>query len=230
MQTSPQRRITGPGAAALKYDILTALLVTAQQDETHLARLAGRLSLVITARFNWRSGSFSVGMREIARMWGVTERTAKREIAQMRAQNWLTLHIPAARGRVATYRIAFDVLLRDTQPYWHKIGPDFTARMSREPEGEESSKVVPLHTPQASLPSPHTTWGRACRLLKDENPVQFNAWMASLVEIDDQGGTLNLQAPSSFVADYVATHFRTKILSAIPLTDGVRDVRIMAPK
>ncbi len=75
------RNITGPGSAALKYDILTALLVTAAQGEATEARLALRLSLLITARFTWRSGTFSVGRREMARMWGVTERTANREIA-----------------------------------------------------------------------------------------------------------------------------------------------------
>ncbi|MEJ2031079.1 MAG: hypothetical protein P8X66_14795, partial [Maritimibacter sp.] len=94
-------RIAGPGASAIKYDILTALLVTAAQGSPVEARLALRLSLLITARFNWRQGSFAIGQREIARMWGVTERTAKRELAEMRGRGWITIAVPAARGRVA---------------------------------------------------------------------------------------------------------------------------------
>ncbi len=49
------RRPASYGAAALKYDLLTMMGVT--------------------ARYNWRNGEMTVGRREIARLWGVDERT-----------------------------------------------------------------------------------------------------------------------------------------------------------
>ncbi|MEO0945774.1 MAG: hypothetical protein AAFY06_13185, partial [Pseudomonadota bacterium] len=107
-----RHRITGPGSAALKYDVLTGLLVLAAQGEPADARLAMRLSLLITARFNWRSGTFAVGLRELSRMWGVTERTTKREMSAMRGRGWIVIHTPAARGRVAVYRIDLPTVMR----------------------------------------------------------------------------------------------------------------------
>ncbi|MDB9808783.1 hypothetical protein OAB79_02595 [Yoonia sp.] len=102
------KRAVGQGAHALKYDILSALLVLAAQGETTNARLALRLSLLITARYDWQRERFNVGLREIARMWGVTERTAKRDMAQMRALQWISVSRAAARGRVTEHRINLD--------------------------------------------------------------------------------------------------------------------------
>ena len=107
----------GPSAGAAKYDVLTALLVMALQGETVEARLALRLSLLITARFNWRKSVFAVGQKELARMWGVTERTVKREMAEMRSRGWIEVAVPAARGRVAEHRIMFETVLGVTMPY-----------------------------------------------------------------------------------------------------------------
>jgi len=58
------------GVSAIKYRILTALIVTAAQEDGAVGRLVTRLSPVITARFNWRNGVFNVDLRELARMWG----------------------------------------------------------------------------------------------------------------------------------------------------------------
>ena len=93
------KNAVGQGAPVLKYDILSALLVLAAQGDTTESRLALRLSLLITARYSWQRKRFNVGLRELARMWGVTERTAKRDMAQMRALNWITVTRAAARGR-----------------------------------------------------------------------------------------------------------------------------------
>ena len=121
---------SGPSAGAAKYDVLTALLVMASQGETVEARLALRLSLLITARFNWRKGVVSVGQKELARMWGVTERTVKREMSQMRARGWIEVSVPAARSRVAEYRIDFEAVLATTMPY-PPGAKTFTSRRQR---------------------------------------------------------------------------------------------------
>ena len=230
MKSTLTRRITGPGASSLKYDILTALLSMAAQSDANTARLALRLSLVITARYNWRLGTFAVGQREMARMWGVTERTAKREVAEFRARRWITIKIPAARGRVATYDIAFDVILKSSQPHWDSIGPDFVARLTHTPEENlAKDNVVPLRPAIADPPEDDTIWGRACTHLAAQDAALYAAWIAPLALIDQDHGVLTLRAPSRFLADYVATHFKPRILAAIPIFEGIRDVRIEGP-
>lgn len=225
-------RITGPGAQAIKYDILTALLAMAASGDGVEARLSLRLSLLITARFNWRSGTFAVGQRELARMWSVTERTAKREMAEMRGRGWIVVAVPAARGRVAEYRIELDEVLRATMPHWQAVGPDFAARMAGAPEaeGQGAGNVVPLRR-DAALPEPDgTAWPAAAVKLQLQDPAVYAAWLSGLVPVDTDAGILTLSAPSRFVAEYVATHFKTRLLAVLLAEDaGLRDLRIIGP-
>ncbi|MEX0338711.1 MAG: DnaA N-terminal domain-containing protein [Arenibacterium sp.] len=225
---SPGKKIVGAGAQAIKYDVLSALLVVAAQGEPVAARLALRLSLVITARYNWRAGFFAVGQKELARMWGVTERTAKREVSAMRARGWITLSVPAARGRVAQHRIELPTILRDTMAFWPAIGSDFVARMSSTPEPEAPSNVVPLH-PVAIYSDPDDSgWAAAATRLQAQDPAVFNAWFAGLQVLEATAGVLTLAAPSRFVADYVRTHFLTRLLVAVVAENrAVRDVQIV---
>ena len=234
-RSSPLHRagpVTGPGAGAIKYDILTALLAMANAGDPVEARLALRLSLLITARFNWRHGSFAVGQAEMARMWGVTERTAKREVAALRARGWIVLAVPAARGRVAQYRIDLPGLLAATMPHWDAVGPDFVARMTDTPPPADSN-VVPLRP--AALPEidsgDETGWSAAAARLARDDSTLFRAWIADLVPEDRVGGRLTLLARSRFAADYVATHHTTRILAALAAEGcGVSELRILSPE
>ncbi|MBU2359972.1 MAG: hypothetical protein KKB02_13750 [Alphaproteobacteria bacterium] len=214
------RPAAGPQAGAQKYDVLTALLTLAAQGAPVQGRLALRLSLLITARFNWRLGQFCVGQREIARMWGVTERTAKRELAQMRGLGWISVTIPAARGRVATHAIHFDAVLPDTMPYWTAVGPDFTARMTGAAAMPQVpvSNVVPLH------PVPVTTaadgiWAEAAARLQQDAPALFQAWFSGLRMRTCDGGVLRLVAPTRFIADYVRSHYTGHLMAALLACD-----------
>lgn len=220
--------IAGPGSAALKYDVLTALLVLAAQGQPVEARLSLRLSLLITARYNWRAGTFSVGLRELARMWGVTERTAKREMAAMRTRGWIAVSVPAARGRVAKYRIDLRVLMRATMPHWEAVGPDFAARMAGAPEPEAASNVIPLRKPKGCLPeADELGWSAAASRLRNQDPAVYEAWFASLTAVEIDSGTLILAAASTFQADYVRTHFKTRLLAALRAANpGLRDLAI----
>ncbi|WP_171060798.1 DnaA N-terminal domain-containing protein [Poseidonocella sp. HB161398] len=227
------RKLAGPGASSIKYDLLTALLVAATCGDAETSRLALRLSLLITARYNWRQERFTVGQKEIARMWGVTERTAKRDMAAMRGRGWIEVSMPAARGRVAQYRILFDAVLRATSGYWNAVGPDFAARMSETPEapGETPANVVPLQKPAGALPAMDgTLWSRALAELAAKDPAMAGAWFARLAEVDAEGGTLTLMAPSRFVAAYVETHFQTRILAAVSSQDtSIRSIELLWP-
>jgi len=223
--------VTGPGAAAIKYDILTALLVTASNAEAVEGRLAMRLSLLITARFNWRSGVFCVGQSEMARMWGVTTRTTKREIAAMKAIGWLSVARQATRGRVAEYRIHFDRVLQTTMPHWEAVGPDFVARMVGVSQGEsaEPSNVVPLRK-AAELPEDDGSgWAAAAERLRAQDVAAYDVWLAPLRPVGLEQGIFTIMATTKFQATYVRTHFQTRILAALLAEDsGIREVEIIS--
>lgn len=225
------KQITGPGVSAIKYDILSALLVTAARGDAVKARLALRLSLLITARFNWRSGCFAVGQKEIARMWGVTERTAKREMAHLRGLGWITVAVPAARGRVAQYRIELNTVLRATMPHWEAVGSDFVARMTDVPPHEVASKtnVVPLHRDLALPAEDGTRWAGVAQRLQSQDPAIYGAWFAPLKPLDLESGTFTLLAPSRLHASYVRAHFLHRLLAALTAEDRtIRDVQVVA--
>jgi len=210
----------GPGASAVKYDILTALLAIAAQDGGTPGRLALRLALLMTARYNWRQASFTTGQREIARLWDVTERTAKRDLAQMRTMGWISVLRPAARGRVASHGVHLERILIDSMPRWNSIGPDFAARMTGRPEVPEAratGNVVPLHPVGEADGS---LWGRAARELQSQDAALYQAWFSRLRVVGQGDATLHLMAPSPFVARYVETHFTTLLLAVLARFDG----------
>lgn len=224
-------KITGPGSASAKYDVLTALLVLATQGEGVEARLALRLSLLITARYNWRRGSFAVGQKELGRMWGVTERTVKREMAELRGRGWIAVDVPAARGRVASYRIEFDCVLRATEPFWEAVGTDFANRLEQDQSKANSTNVV-----QLSEIKSHTIvfesgfWGNVCQLLYKKDPSCYRAWFAKLHFVKLQTGTLLLNAPTSFLANYVRCHLlEDLIVAAREIDDSVLTAEILSP-
>ena len=218
----------GPSAGAAKYDVLTALLVMASQGEAVEARLALRLSLLITARFNWRKGIFAVGQKELARMWGVTERTVKREMVELRARGWIEVAVPAARGRVAEYRIKFEVVLRETMRYWTAVGPDFTARLTGAPEPEgQRSNVVPLRRETPLLPE-SGLWSRIADHLRAQDPAVYDAWFSHLVYVSSDQGVLTLNAPTRFLASYIGSHYQGHLLAAALAQDfSVREVKVV---
>lgn len=224
-------RLAGPGVSVIKYDILTALLVTAARGGAVEARLSQRLALLITARFNWRSGTFAVAQKEMARLWGVTERTAKREMAEMRVRGWVVVAVPSARGRVAEHRIVLERVLADTRAHWDAVGPDFVARMSQTPDGEGGGNVVPLRPAAApALPEDDagTGWADAAARLRDADPATYAAWFAGLQPVERSHDTLTLIAPSRFVASYVETHFSARLLAAMAADgQGVREIRLV---
>lgn len=218
----------GPGARAAKYDVLTALLVMASQGEAVEARLALRLSLLITARFNWRKGVFAVGQKELARIWGVTERTVKREMGELRTRGWIEVAVPSARGRVAVHRINFETMLRETMRYWTAVGPDFVERLTGAPEPEgQGSNVVPLRRETPSLPE-SGLWNRIADHLCSKNPAVYNAWFSQLVYVDVEQGVLKLMAPTLFFANYINSHYQGHLMAAALAQDcSVREVKVV---
>lgn len=208
------RRINGAGAGAVKYDILTALAVAGLNGNTRDQLSMARLTTLITARYNWRSDELSMGQREMAVLWGVGDRTVKREVKRWLDTGLLTCRRSGVRGRVAAYRLNLHRVSELTQPYWHLVGTDFCERMQRLTPGGD--RVIRLDAVRTTLTSGGETTGWECvrNQLADLFPTQFEAWLAPLVARDD-GTRLVLEAKSAFAAEYVKTHFGRDIIDAV---------------
>lgn len=218
----------GRGAAARKYDLLTAMGAFALAGGKGPQRLVLRLMTLVTARYNWARDELAVGQREIARLWDCDERTVKREMAKLRAMGWLQVRRQGARGRVAEYALGIERILEDTRPRWDAIGPDFALRLGEAPAPE----VVPLPV-RGEVPPPDvsggTEWALAQALLHAEDAGTYGAWLRHLKRIERAGGRLVLAAPSRFHAAYVETHLKGRVLAACQAVDeDVSEISIRA--
>ena len=221
-------RPVGRQAASRKYDLLTALGVHACHGDKHLQRLVLRLITLIVARYNWQSDEITVGQREIAALWGVDERTVKRDIARLRALGWLVQHRAAVRGRVASHGLDLNAILAATKQDWAAVGPDFMDRMSG-PKAPAVPAPNVVNFPAQTAPPPQGAglWGRAQARLHSEDPAIFAAWFRPLVVLGVEGGLMELAAPSRFHASYVTTHLTARLFSALRAEDGtIRAVRV----
>ena len=197
------RRATGQGAHALKYDILTAIGAHACGADKSLQRLSLRFITLIVARYNWATDELAVGQREMAALWAVDERSVKREIARLRALGWLTCRRPAARGRVAVHGLGLKAILSDTRPAWERVGSDYLARMAAPaPEAAPPSNVIAFPAPveESSL------WSRMQALLFRQDANLYGAWFAALRAEHLADGMLHLVAPSRFHASYITAN------------------------
>lgn len=213
------RSIGGRHAAALKYDILTAVGTLALSQGKHEQRRSLRFLTLITARYNWPRNHLAIGQREIACLWHCDERTVKREMAQLRGMGWLVIKRQGRRGRVSEYGLDIQAIQADTRPVWSAIGPDFVLRQ----DGVTSDNVVPM-TPRVHVPAPDLTasdeWSLTMALIHQEDPSGYAAWIKALVRTGRAGGRLMLCAPSRFHAAYVQTHLMGRLLVAAQAVDA----------
>lgn len=209
----------GIASAARKYDVLTALGAWGCAAGGHMALLALRLITLITARYNWAAGELAVGQREVARLWGVDERTVKREFARLRALGLLVPVAAAARGRVAVHALDLAALERVTAGVWEAVGPDYARRMAGAapaapppPAAGGEGRVVPF--PAGETGAAAGLWGRVLARLRAEDPALCRAWFEPLAEGPRVPGALALLAPGAFHADYVRTHLMPRLAAA----------------
>lgn len=222
--------LTGPGAAATKYDILTALSVAALHGTAVQQTSVLRLIALVTARYNWTRNEMSIGQRDMARIWGVEERTAKREVKRLTGAGLIACVRPGVRGRVAAYRLDLAGIEAFSQDVWDHVGPDFAERIgtslgsARTGRGEDTpAKVVAVDfgmrgrsvPPEATDP-----WGRVMADLARSNPETYSNWFSRLRLAGQEGGTFRITAPNGFLRDYVATHLQDPLGKAIAAEFG----------
>lgn len=225
MQTA---RAVGRFAASRKYDVITAMGVYALAGDPRRQSLTLRFVTLLTARYNWQKNELSMGRVEMARLWSVTERTVKRELARLKAMGWLTVKRTGARGRVTVYAADIEQILIDTREVWPIIGPDFVERMTPEtPVAPEESKVVAFPNPAAPQAPEDDLWSGVSDILRNRHAHLYAAWFRLLAPLEREGGAVTLTAPSKFVADYVSAQLLPHLLAAYARCDGsVRQIRI----
>lgn len=208
-------RPVGHGAAARKYDLLTALGTLALAAGPAEQRLILRLMVAITARYNWTSDLLAVAQTELARLWSVDERTVKRSMAEYRARGWLRLKRQATRGRVAEYGLGIEALMAATQTLWSAVGPDFEARLAPPEAPAPRPTVVPFPGPAEGA-----LWPQALRLLTQADPATAQSWLQGLREDGAESGTLRLLAKGRYQASYLRTHLAARMLAAVRQVDA----------
>jgi len=127
-QTMQPSRLVGPGSGVAKYDVLTALSVGALHRSPAEQVSVLRLIALITARYNWQRDELCLGQSEMARIWGVHDRTVKREVRRLQEAGLLVCLRPGVRGRVASYRLDRAGIERFSRPVWDLLGADFASR------------------------------------------------------------------------------------------------------
>ncbi|RMF36110.1 MAG: hypothetical protein D6754_12025 [Alphaproteobacteria bacterium] len=222
-----------------RHDIIAALGAHALAGPAARQRLVLRLITLMAARFNWVSGTVSIGRAELARLWAVDPRSVRRELARLRAAGWLAVRRKGVRGRVTLYALDLGRILADTAPDWPALGPDFRERLSAlaarmapdsappvaDAAGAPSARVLafPGTAPATAGPAPgpaaaaQGAWAAACARLRAEDPDTFRAWFARLQAEPDPAcaDALVLRAQSRFVASYLAAHHASRIGAAL---------------
>ncbi|WP_172331021.1 MarR family winged helix-turn-helix transcriptional regulator [Mangrovicoccus sp. HB161399] len=214
-------RITGPGAGVWKYDILTALTLWGLNGSQGEQATAMRLIAMVTARYNWQRDEVSIGQRDLARLWGVTDRTVKRELKRLAAIGLIETLRPGVRGRVASYRLVPEAVAAVSAPYWDRVGPDFAERI-----GARQAAAVKQEGPQVlrvdfrqmrGTPEPESgdPWSQVQSRLRAAAPEAYGAWFAGLSLRDATADRIEIAAQSAFVLRYIETHFGELLRSAV---------------
>lgn len=230
------KRLTGPEAGSLKYDLLTAMSVAGLHGSPTLQTSMMRLIALVTARYNWRYDELTVGQRDMARMWAVDERTVKREIKRLTEANVLICKRKGVRGRVGAYRLNLSEVARISQNNWPSVGPDFVERMGQYLP-HESAKIVNVDFSAGVATPDHVegpsctpgTWPAVRERLRSADSATFANWYGQLEMTSQKSGQIELRAPNRFVAQYINTHLANSLFEALEAEFGeISDVRISA--
>lgn len=218
------RHFTGQQAGSAKYDVLTALSLIGFNRGGGTAISILRLIGLVTARYNWRLDELCVCQRDMARIWNVTERTAKREVKAWVDERLMIRTRVGVRGRAGAYRLDMVEIRAQAAALWPRIGPDYVERMA--PAEAIAPEVMPSAEPpveaegRAEGPAARGTWRAVSRRIRAVDPAVHAAWIAPLRPIDDDGHILRLSAPTRFGAHYVETHFDHLLAEAVQAEMG----------
>ena len=214
-QETQAQRLVGPNSAVLKYDLLTALLLVGFHG-TPLAQVsATRLSLLLTARYNWKTDQVSIGQSDLAKLWNVTPRTVKREVKRMLDSGWLICLRAGVKGRVARYRLGQGAVFTASRDFWPKVGSDYVERMEALAGRVETTLIRVDFAKKDRLETPDAALDPLIACLRSLRPDLFETWFSQLESGEPTGDLLTIKAPNKFIARYVETHFSGVVQAAI---------------
>lgn len=228
------KRLTGVEAGSLKYDVLTAMAIAGLHGTSTQQTSMMRLIALVTARYNWRTDEFTVGQRDMARMWAVNERTVKREIKRLTEAKILICKRLGVRGRVGAYKLNLTEIGRISQNSWAAVGPDFDERMGRNLP-QQNAKVVKVNfSTKTVMPLGEKndickpgTWRAVLQSLKSIDAASYSNWYARLTMTSNIAGKIELVAPNKFVANYIQSHLSNSLHRALEQEFGpLTEVRI----
>lgn len=213
------KKLTGPNAGSIKYDLITAMSVVGLAGKPTLQTSMTRLIALVTARYNWFRDEVTVGQRDIAKMWSVDQRTVKREMKRLVEAGILLKLRHGVRGRVAAYRLNYREIVNLTEPHWALVGPDFVERMSTL-YPRSAVKVVKVDFGKKPLDSKtpmsddRTGWRKVRQILRENDESIFQNWYNKLIFKSVADSELILTAPNNFIAQYILTHLQSSLLLA----------------
>lgn len=214
------QRLVGPNSAVLKYDLLTALLLIGFHGAPLAQVSATRLSLLLTARYNWKTDQVSIGQADLAKLWNVTPRTVKREVKRQIDAGWLIVIRAGVKGRVARYRLGQGAVFSESRAFWAEVGSDYVDRMEGL-AGRAETKLIRVDftakdRDASDAPSaPQGDLDPLIEALRVSRPDLFETWFSQLKAAAPEGNVLTVHAPNSFIARYVETHFLNAIQAAV---------------
>lgn len=200
--TGPARAVA-PGPAA-KYEIMAGLAAAALAEGRE--RTALRLLLLLLRRYNWATDALSIGRAEIAALWGVDERTVRRELARFRLGGWLVLKRPARRGRVALYGLGPAL-----RPGARAAPPGAGGQVVAFPRGEERPGLAGDEV--AGL------WAAMRSRLARWDPDVTRTWFAGL-SARATPDALVLVAPTAYAARWILLQHGARLRAALEAEGG----------
>lgn len=216
-------RLTGVGASAKKYDVLSALALAGLQDAALSSQRALRFIALITIRYNWANDVLSVGHAELGRLWRVSKRTVIREMDVLRNLGLLVVLRPGRRGAVTTYRIDIIAIRRLAAVSLQDDATGIDVRLAETREDDDTER--PAASPSVTLGDtvhPRTPdlalWEAILeRLPATISSVQKKRWLVP-VRAEQRNNTLHVEADSPFHAAYIAHNYSDALhVAARPL-------------
>lgn len=231
-------RVERQQIAALKHALLAEIGRKACGWKVLGQRTGLRLMTLVAARYDWAADHLDCGLREIATLWQVDERTVKRELAKLRDLGWISLKRPAARGRNAVHQLEASAILDIETPEpaaietvedtTRDIGNTRNEVVSSEMEQlessiEESAEVIPFRSGQA-------IWRCLMNEMAQSHPGLHGSWLLELEARRDHDGTWVLGATSRFRAAYLTSHhlrlIRARLERHDPVLQGI-EIRVI---
>jgi hypothetical protein len=218
---APATRLTGTGAGAKKYDVLSALALAGLDNSALPSQRALRFIALITIRYNWAADVLSVGHAELERLWSVSKRTVIREMDALRGLGLLVVLRPGRKGKVTTYRLDIAAVRKLAAADLSNETTGIDARLSKARNKNDSNNFTDCSVDddiksndRCDRDSKDGIWETIIdRLPSTVSIAQRTRWLIP-ERVKQVGTTLEVELGSAFRAEYVARTYGDQLQTA----------------